>query len=30
MGRDWEGGRVWHDAKGRKVYVIRKQVNGTR
>ncbi|MCM2334173.1 MAG: hypothetical protein NDI82_09525 [Anaeromyxobacteraceae bacterium] len=29
-GESWEGGRIWHDAKGRKVYVIRKQVNGTR
>lgn len=29
-GAAWEGGRIWHDAKGRKVYVIRKQVKGKR
>lgn len=29
-GRRWEGGRVWHDAHGRAVFVIRKQVNKKR
>jgi integrase len=29
-GEKWEGGRVWHDADGKPVYVIRKQVKGKR
>lgn len=29
-GEKWEGGRLWFDADGKPVYVIRKQVNGKR
>jgi integrase len=29
-GESWEGGRVWYDADGRRIFVIRRQVNGKR